>query len=155
MPGFEFYADDLASGMAVFNGFSPDGANKPIIEPDKAEIGKNLVSAAGGFACITCHSVGDTKATAVFEAPGINLAYSGERLQEEYFTRWLLHPLKVDRSSKMPVYFDKGKSPLEKYFNGDANKQVDAIWHYVLMGNDMPAPVAESKSADSVADEFE
>lgn len=155
MPGFEFYADDLASGMAVFNGFSPDGANKPNIEPDKAEIGKNLVSAAGGFACITCHSVGDTKATAVFEAPGINLAYSGERLQEEYFTRWLLHPLKVDRSSKMPVYFDKGKSPLEKYFNGDANKQVDAIWHYVLMGNDMPAPVAESKSADSVADEFE
>lgn len=155
MPGFEFYADDLSKGMAVANGFSPDGPKNPPVDPEKAEIGKNLVSAGGGFACVTCHDVGDFKATAVFEAPGINLAYSGERLQEEFFVRWLLHPLKVDRSSKMPVYFDKGKSPLDKYYEGDANKQVDAIWHYVLMGKDMPPPVVESTTTDSVADEFE
>jgi hypothetical protein len=46
--------------------------------------------------CISCHGVADFGATAVFEAPGINLALAFERLQPEYFKRWIRSPLSVD-----------------------------------------------------------
>lgn len=155
MPSFEFYAENVAQGMASAGGFSPHSNNEFVVDSEKAEIGRKLVSTGEGFACNTCHDVGINKATAVFEAPGINLAYSGDRLQQEFYTRWLLHPLKVDRNSKMPVYFDKGKSPLDKYFEGDAYKQVEAVWHYLKLGEQMPAPESPKKETAEPEEEFE
>lgn len=147
MPGFEHYAHDLAVGMAAAGGYPPRAASTTGINPEMAEVGRKIVSASQGFACITCHAVNETPATAVFEAPGTNLGFAGRRLQPEFFTRWLLHPLKVDMSSKMPVYFDKGTSPLTRYFQGDANQQVEAVWHYLLQGADMQPPVFENPQA--------
>ena len=89
-----------------------------------------------------CHSVGNFAATQVFEAPGVNLIYSGERLQPAYFARWLRNPPLVDPSTKMPVYFDEeGKSPLTEVYDGDAAKQINAIWQYIRMGTKIPAPM--------------
>lgn len=148
MPAFEFHAKALAQGMAADYGFPIETPDHVAIDADKAEVGRKLVSATDGFACITCHAVNDTPATAVFEAPGTNLGYAGRRLQHEFFTRWVLHPLKVDRSSKMPVYFDKGSSPLTRYYDGDAYRQVEALWHYVLQGDDMAPPVFEQQAEE-------
>lgn len=146
MPNFKYYAGDLARGMAADYGFPVSGSVDVEIDAELAETGRKLVSATDGFACITCHAVNDTPATAVFEAPGTNLGLAGERLQNEFFTRWLLHPLKVDRSSKMPVYFDRGTSALTRYFEGNAHKQVESVWHYLLQGSSMAPPVFENKN---------
>lgn len=157
MPGFSYYAKEVAHGMAAAGGILPVEQTQTEFKVDGslADAGRQLVSATGGFACVTCHDVGDFKATAVFEAPGINLAFSGDRLDEEWYTRWLLHPLKVDSNSKMPVYFDKGKSALTQYFDGDAYKQVEAIWHYLKMGSEMPAPNTSPADTGSAEEEFE
>jgi len=41
----------------------------------------------------------------------------------------------------MPVYFDaEGHSQLTDFFEGDAQKQIDAIWEYIRLGEKMPAP---------------
>ena len=141
MPAFPNRAQFLADGLAQQHGFSA----KSVFEPphsDTAEIGRNLVSAPpSGFSCISCHAVGNVGATQVFEAPGINLAHSGERLLPGYFKRWLRNPPLVDSMTKMPVYFDdEGKSPLADVLDGSADRQISAIWDYLQLGEKMPAP---------------
>jgi hypothetical protein len=76
----------------------------------------------------------------VFESEGINLAYSYERLLRDYYYRWMRNPLSIDPQTKMPVYFEEGKSPLTEILDGDAEKQITAVWHYLRLGEKMPAP---------------
>ena len=76
--------------------------------------------------------MGERPPTAVFEAPGINLAYSAERLRHDYYLRWVLNPLRIDPETKMPKFADeKGKTPLTDHFEGDAVQQYEAIWQYL------------------------
>ena len=77
----------------------------------------------------------------VFESQGVNFAYTGARAQKSYFHRWVRNPLRIDPATKMPVYFDaEGKSPLADYYNGDAEKQIEAIWQYIRLGDKMLSP---------------
>ena len=140
MPAFPKRAQLLSEGLAQQHGFPAKTFSEPT--HSDAEIGRNLVSAPPfGFSCISCHAVGSVGATQVFEAPGINLAYSGERLLPGYFKRWLRNPPLVDSMTKMPVYFDdEGKSPLADVLDGSAEKQIEAIWAYLRLGDKMPAP---------------
>ena len=131
MPGFPAYAEFMAIGFATRGGLPP----KTVVEPEVAgakelaEAGRKLVSANGGLSCTQCHSVGEFGATAVFEAPGINLAYSAHRMQPDYFRRWLRNPQSVDPETKMPGYFDPepGASPLAEILGGDGPKTIQAV----------------------------
>lgn len=143
MPAFAKRAEWLAEGMAALHGYPPQTAAEPSIDQEAAKIGRKLVSASGGFFRVSCHGVGDVAATQVFEAPGINLAYGGERLLKPHFHRWLRNPLRIDRTTKMPVYFDnEGKSPLAEVYEGDGTKQIEAIWQYIRLGSKMRSPFA-------------
>ncbi len=142
MPAFTRRASLLAEGLAEQNGLPPHTPAEPAIDQEAAKIGNRLISSPPlGFSCIQCHSVGTFAATQVFEAPGVNLMLSGDRLQPSYFKRWLRNPPLVDPSTKMPVYFDEeGKSPLTDVYEGDAAKQINAIWQYVRLGDKMLPP---------------
>lgn len=141
MPSFGAYAEGLAHGMAMEHGFPRKTFGEPEIDQIAAEIGRRLVASDGGFSCISCHSIGKIGATAVFESPGINFAYATERLLKSYFTRWILNPLGVDPTSKMPVYFDEqGRSPLIDIYGGDGPQQLDALWEYMRLGTQMAPP---------------
>ena len=131
MPGFAAYAEPLAKGLARANGFDkPLPANAPDVEKVKA--GETLVGENDGFNCIQCHTLGDRAATAVFEAPGPNLALTPLRLRTEYFHRWVLAPTRIDPETKMPRFADEqGKTPLTDFFGGNAEQQFDAIWQYL------------------------
>ena len=142
MPAFSKYAEGLAIGLTEEQGLPPRTSAEPPIDMETAKIGRKLVSANGGFFCVSCHAVGSMAAMQVFESNGINLAYTGARLQKEHYHRWVRNPLRIDPASKMPVYFDaEGRSPLTDYFNGDAEKQIEAIWQYIRLGDKMPPPV--------------
>ncbi|HEV7403571.1 MAG TPA: c-type cytochrome [Chthoniobacteraceae bacterium] len=130
MPSFATYADGLAAGLAHQHGFSAAEPPKLAADPEKAKAGETLLGEAGGFNCITCHGVGERKPTQVFEAPGINLALTAGRLRSEYYLRWVLFPQRIDPETKMTKFADEqGKTPLTQLFDGDANRQYDAIWH--------------------------
>ena len=142
MPAFPQYAEALALGLAERHGFPPRTPLEPPIDEEAAKLGRKLVSANGGFLCVSCHAVGSLAAVQVFESNGVNLAYTGARLQKEYYHRWVRNPLRVEPGTKMPVYFDvEGKSPLTDYYDGDAEKQIEAIWQYIRLGDKMPPPV--------------
>jgi mono/diheme cytochrome c family protein len=144
MPAFPAYADQLAIGLSHGYGYSGLSGIHEVIDDELAKVGRQLISPVGGFSCVSCHGVGELRPTQVFESEGINFALSGARLRKDYFRRWILNPLRIDPLSKMPVYFDEeGMSPLYDVLDGDTDRQLNAIWHYLLQGNDMIPPALE------------
>jgi len=132
MPGFATYSEHLAAGLSHEHGFGLAPEPAMTLDPVKVKAGETLVGENGGFNCTTCHTLADRPATAVFEAPGPNLAFSPARLRTHYYSRWVLAPLRVDPETKMPQFADPdGKTPLTDFFDGNASEQIDAIWQYL------------------------
>jgi cytochrome c2 len=131
MPAFPAHARVLTLGLACGHGVGDDHAQAP---PDAAlaALGANLVSAEKGFACVTCHGIGDKPPTQVFEVQGVNFALSAARLRPDYFKRWMRNPQRIDPSSKMPRYADaQGKTAFAQILGGDADRQFDAMWAWL------------------------
>jgi len=140
MPAFRSRARDLAIGMAQQHGYAPKTPAEAPIDAALAEIGRKLVGKDGGFSCVSCHGVGTMLAMEVFESEGVNFAYSAERLQPDFYRRWFRAPTSIDPQTKMPVYFDEGKSPLTDILDGDGEKQISAVWEYLKLGDRMLPP---------------
>jgi mono/diheme cytochrome c family protein len=156
MPAFASRAAALAHGMALDHGYAAKTPEEPAIDEAALEIGRRLVSAEGGFACIGCHGVADVAPTQVFESAGINLALTHERLLQPFFERWILNPLAIDPTTKMPAYFaEAGRSPLGEVLEGDGLKQIRAMWEYVRRGDKMPPPPGTFPGAPATAHDLE
>jgi hypothetical protein len=85
-----------------------------------------------GFGCIQCHGIGDQPAVQVFERQGVNFRFTAQRVRKEYYTRWLGDPTRIDPDSRMPKFADpKGKTAFTEVLGGDAQKQFEAIWHFI------------------------
>ncbi len=130
MPAYRTHASQLANGFSRLHGVEPNKPAAVKVDPELAEIGKNLVL-AGGFGCNTCHGIGDEKPTAAFEVEGTNFDLTPSRLREGYFHRWMDNPQSVTPTTKMPRYSLENKSQRTDVLEGDAKKQFDAIWHYL------------------------
>ncbi len=141
MPAWTAYAHELSTGLAALDGCEASVAVESAPDPEAAAVGRTLVSASGGFACVTCHPVGKAAATAVFEAPGIPFQVVAERLRPEFAARWIRDPQSVDPATKMPMYFDEeGNSPLAEHYGGDGPKTIRALWEYLRLGPRMEPP---------------
>jgi cytochrome c2 len=134
MPFFPAGAVPFAQGLAEEHG------NPPITPPDAvspgapaASIGKELTGQNHGLACIFCHGMGSAKPIAVFEAPGINLGYATQRLQKDFFHRWMRFPTRFDPTTRMTKFAaDDGTTPLKDILGGKADDQFEAVWQYLL-----------------------
>ncbi len=132
MPGFGAPGIGIANGLSHQHGFPLADAPEKPPEKETTEMGQKLLSADGGLNCVQCHGVKDAPPTAVFEAPGINLAYTTERLRRGYFQRWLLAPLRIDPETKMPKFSEDGvTTQLTDVLEGKAAQQFDAMWQYL------------------------
>jgi len=143
MPAFPAYASSLAAGLAAIDGLPAHSPPEPPPDSAAADVGRKLVSASSGFACVTCHAIGPFRTSTVFEAPGVNLAQATDRLHRDYFTRWVRNPQSFDPTTKMPLYFDEeGNSALSDYFGGDGPKTLHALWEYLRTAPNIlpPAP---------------
>ncbi len=141
MPAFPARAAGFAHGFASEHGFAPVGGERAAPDAASIPIGQRLVGQAGGFSCVQCHSVAGRPPLAPFEAPAIDFAHVTERLRKEYYHRWMWNPLRVDPGTKMPQFSDyEGKTALKDVLDGDAPKQYEAIWQYLLQGKDVKPP---------------
>lgn len=134
MPGYAAVANQgLVEGMAMLHGLSPDP--QPLAEPDppRAKLGERLVGQRWGFSCTDCHGVGDYPPQNVFGAIGNNFEDVAQRLRRDYFHQWMAEPSRIMPRTKMPRYGDDdGYTALSDVLDGDARKQYEAIWHYLL-----------------------
>ena len=141
MTAFPARATHLARGLALQHGFTPVSPPHGPADIEMAKNGMKLSGAAGGFQCIACHGIGEMKPTSVFEAPGINFMYVEQRMRKHYYDRWVIAPMRIHKETKMPSFADQeGKTSIREIYDGDARKQYDAIWHYLLAGEKIRPP---------------
>ncbi|HEX4793685.1 MAG TPA: cytochrome c [Humisphaera sp.] len=142
MPGFAARAAGLATGITLEHGCAPSYPPYPAANPQLAAIGQKLAGTTPNesFSCVRCHAVASQPPSAPYEAPAPNFMYVTERLRVEYYRRWMHNPLRVDPETKMPQFYSgDGKTMIGAVLDGDAAKQFDALWNYMLMGKEIQA----------------
>jgi len=136
MPAFASRAEKLALGLAAKHGM-PESSKSPVPNAALVPLGEKIVGTAG-YSCVACHDAGIRKATQVFEGQGPNLQSAVGRLRYDYFQRWMHHPQRVIPTTIMPRYLkDRDRALLDTYFEGDAERQFEAVWQW--MGSLTPA----------------
>ncbi len=140
MPAFKSRAKLLAEAMAMQQGYAPTTRAEGAIDEEAAKIGHKMIGKDNGLSCISCHAINELPALEVFESEGVNFGLTGARLLKPYFFRWMRAPLAVDPQTKMPGYFEDGKSALTDYYEGDAEKQINALYEYIRQAEKMAAP---------------
>lgn len=141
MPGFPARAEGLAAGLAMEHACpAKSPADEKPADEELAKSGKQLVSRNGGFSCVQCHGIGNIGPISPFEAPSINFKYTNERIRKEYYDRWMRDPTRVVPTTKMPKFQNDGKTALSDILDGDADKQFDAIWNYLMAGRKIEHP---------------
>jgi mono/diheme cytochrome c family protein len=141
MPAWPTRAKLLAQGLSAEHGYAPMSEAYPPPDEQMAPVGQKLTGAAGGFSCVQCHAVGPAPPLAPFEAPAMNMQNITERLRKDYYHRWMLNPIKVEPSTKMPAFADaEGRSAIRDVYEGDAIRQFEAIWQFLLRGKDVKPP---------------
>ena len=89
--------------------------------------GRRLMG-ADGLNCINCHGLRGHRSTGM---PALDLADTLERLQPDWFKRYLLDPDSSRPGTLMPAFFEGGKGTLEEVLEGDPDKQIEAILTYL------------------------
>jgi len=143
MPAFNVDAELLSTGMAAEHGIAPRTPQYPKPDAELAAIGSKLAGKTPNeaFSCVQCHAVDKQPALNPFEAPAVNFAWSRERLLKDYYHRWVHNPLRLDPNTKMPAFErEDGKTTITTSFDGDARKQFEAIWQYLLAGREIKPP---------------
>jgi hypothetical protein len=89
-----------------------------------------------GLNCVACHTyqykLSDTM-------PAVDLTEMAERLNKDWFHRYMLAPQKFVPNTLMPSFWPGGKA-IRTDLEGDAASQVEAIWQYLLDGRQANAP---------------
>ena len=132
MPGFSYHSKIITDGLAMMHGINPKlTVEVSKSDPSIVETGKALVQTNGGFACITCHGVGEKRATGGVPIESINFSIVTKRLRKDYYHRFLINPQRIIEDTMMPRYADdSGKTFLTNFYEGDSKKQFDAMWEY-------------------------
>lgn len=132
MPAFAADGEAIVAGLLREHGYTPQ--DDPRVEPDpnQVAVGQRLVKMGEGFGCVQCHAIGEQKAAQVLEREGIDFKLAAVRLRHDYYSRWLLDPIRIDSESKMTRFADrKGKTAFADVYGGDARRQFEAIWNFI------------------------
>jgi hypothetical protein len=137
MPAFTGYAGRLSAGLAAQHGYPSTSPNEPApVDNSAANVGRQMVVSGG---CANCHNVGEFVGGQSPGTAGINFAHTTERLMYPYFHRWMLNPPRIWPETVMPRYVSGGKGPFP-FYDGNIDRQVRALWEYMRLGANMPAP---------------
>ena len=140
MPAFPARAEGLIHGLSLEHGFPARSAPEAAPNKEMSEFGRKLSGPSGGLDCLSCHAIGPKGATKVFEAPAPNFKLSRARLRKEYYDRWVREPLRLEPGTKMPQFIKDGRTQLTEILDGDGVKQADALWNFLLEGDQIRPP---------------
>lgn len=132
MPAFPAYAPGLAVGLTHEHGL-PEAVDA-LVSPEAAlaRVGKELAQ-KGALSCVDCHDTGKELALAGGDTATINFAHIPERLRKTYYDRYLRDPQRLLPGTMMPKFInDDGVTGVTAHWNGNAQKQFEALWHFML-----------------------
>ena len=115
-----------------------DPAEVTQTEPEaKIKAHGRFLAGEEALSCIKCHSFGKFQATGI---QAIDLTTMTKRLSKDWFQAYMLKPSKFRRGTRMPESWPGGKSFYPDILDGDAPKQIDALWTYLADGEKAPKP---------------
>src|SRR5205814_285979 len=111
--------------------------NKPDSSLQEVGYGRKFVGTEG-LSCISCHVFAGHKSLGI---PAMDLTLMTQRLQKDWFHRYLLDPPSLRPGTRMPSFWPEGKSAFKDLLDGDADRQIDAVWAYLSRGKEAGLPV--------------
>ncbi len=112
----------------------------PVIEMpnvnDSRRAGRDLAGTKG-MGCITCHAFKGTQSGAM---GAVDMALMGQRLTRDWFHHYLRHPQRFSPGTLMPDFWPEENSTKPEILDGDASKQIQALWIYLSDGYSLGAP---------------
>ncbi len=132
MPSFPAVAKPFGSGLARLHGIPESTRESSDENLDLILIGEKLLLDPPGLNCIACHPVGDHLSTSGLQGSSINLEHAPARLRRPFFERLITNPQRVLPATPMPQFiYSEGITAATAYLQGDASKQLEAIWIYL------------------------
>jgi cytochrome c2 len=125
----------LAEAFVTADAPAESGSHE-VISLDDAKYGRKLVG-VGGMACITCHTFGKFGSLGI---PALDLTTADDRLNKDWFVRYLKDPSSLRPGTRMPSFWPEGVSVNRDVFDGDTQRQIDAIWSYLNLADDNNPP---------------
>src|SRR5262249_39793909 len=100
----------------------------------------------GGLAlgCPKCHTFAGHRAEGI---QAMDLTKMPERLQRDWFHRYVINPQTVRFGTRMPSSWPDGKTFYPDMLDGQTAKQIEAIWVYLSDGGRAQLPVGLNKNA--------
>ena len=99
--------------------------------PDLQRDEGRRLAGANGLSCIACHRFNRQPAHAM---QVFDLTMSTERLNEDWFRRFLRDPNKFNAGTRMPALWPGGRSLISAVLDGDTDRQHAALWTYFADG---------------------
>ena len=114
------------------------GGVDKLTEVDEVEVahGQRLVG-TDGLGCINCHTFAGHESLGV---PATDMSAMYTRLNQAWFHKLLVDPVALKMNTRMPDFWLNGKSPVTDIHEGDIDKQIEAIWSYLSLGDAAPYP---------------
>jgi mono/diheme cytochrome c family protein len=143
MPGF-----GAANVGALVEAFAALDTVKPVPEvkfgetPGRVKADARKLVGALGLGCVKCHTFGGSKAEGL---QGIDMTLMPQRLNHDWFRRYVADPQKFRPGTHMPAAWFNGKSQLPEILGGEADQQIEAIWSYLADGSSAQRPVGLGK----------
>ncbi|NBV24315.1 MAG: cytochrome c1 [Proteobacteria bacterium] len=130
MPQFgEANVKHLVTGFAEVDVLAST-APAPATDPVLAKQGHKLAG-TGGLSCIACHNFAGKPSLGV---PALDLTTVPDRLNWDWFRRYLLNPQVLRPGTRMPPFWPDGKAANRDILGGDTEKQVAALWAFLGKG---------------------
>ncbi len=132
MPTFASHPGVLAAGLHHQHGLPASTVTAEPADEALAAIGRDLIR-GDRLGCHSCHALGDQPALGgEGSEETINFALVRRRLRRSYFDRFLRDPQRILPGTKMPQFVDEdGYTGLYDVFDGEAERQFEAIWQYL------------------------
>lgn len=105
---------------------------------DQKEMRKKGLLLAGnkGLNCVACHTykfkLSDTM-------PAVDLTEMAERLNKDWFYRYMLAPQKFSPNTVMPSFWPSGVA-IRRDIEGESEEQIEALWQYLIDGRQAGIP---------------
>ncbi len=111
----------------------------PDVTLDKKEALKHGQKLVGkeALTCVSCHMFNRNRSLGI---QAMDLTIMHERLRPEWFHRYMSNPSALRPGTRMPQAFVDGKSTYKNIYEGQADKQLTAIWTYLSEGRKAKFP---------------
>lgn len=127
----------LAEALPKLEGTTTDDTiGKATFSAANIEAGR-VLTGKSGHGCISCHDISGVTGGGT---RGPDLATTNQRVRYDWYLRWMHQPQRLAPGTRMPQTFIDGKALLTTYFNGDGDKQAEALWAYFSLGPGLLLP---------------